>query len=207
MGSSSSSSSSSSSGISRNPTALLYLPIDIWEIVLKYINSKSCLKTTSLVSRSMYRLVQAKLYSSLVLWKTSELHHVKHLPVQNMQINDYYNGGIKNKHLLVISSIRSIRKLNIQLNKAITSTGLQKLLSLSKLTELNVESCDLDDASLTVICKITSLNSLNISWNHRISSSSLLKLSNLTHLSCLYMCACSAITPTCSEVTPSVIHR
>ena len=195
----------------RSMTSYYHFPPEIWEHIVSFVNSKACLKSLSLVSKTLYYIVCKKMWASADLKNPEALITLRHLPIADLNLEDC---GLRNKHLSVVSKMTEIKNLNIISNRNLTTTGLRKLASLRKLqkldlagiknvtddvirclastalTELQLYSCAITDDCLEAICSITSLQVLNLCSNHKLTASALCKLSSLKKLKSLNLQEC-----------------
>lgn len=173
------------------PIPLPHFPPEIWEKILLHIDSRKCLTNMSLVSKSMYSLVELKLYAYVHLKDLEILQHIRHLSIQHLNVS--CNSHCRAKHAMLISSMPELKKLNLAANR-ITPNGFPKMKHLPKLTDLNISRCNVEDGSLIEISQIETLQVLNVSSNYAVTSSGLNRISNLRQLQCLYLRNCRAVT-------------
>jgi len=89
----------------------------------------------------------------------------------------------------MLSTMSSLRELNISDNYDITCAGLPDLAKLTNLTHLNIAKCRLGITFAEVSC-ISSLEKLDIGGNYPLISPGLSEISNLKNLRCLHMSRC-----------------
>jgi len=65
---------------------LPYLPLEVWEVILTFIDSKHYLKMMSLTSKSMYNLVHNKLWMSVTLREPDLLKHIVQFPIITLNL-------------------------------------------------------------------------------------------------------------------------
>ena len=63
-----------------------YLPLDVLEIIVNFIQNKEYLKRMSLVCKVLYKIVSKRLWSLVSLKNASALQYIKHLSIQDKQL-------------------------------------------------------------------------------------------------------------------------
>ena len=141
----------------------------------------------------MIYIVLPSLWGSVRV-KAENVKHVKHLPIRNLDVSLRNHTDIGNEVtddiLYYLSSMINLSKLNLQHNRSITSLGLQHLTRLTRLIDLNVGSCDLNDCCVEQLAMLTNLTKLNISFSVNVTRSGIQQLGMLTQLTELNISCC-----------------
>lgn len=81
-----------------------------------------------------------------------------------------------------IKGLEFISALNLSENRKVTDKGLEILLPLDQLTDLNLSSCDISDKGFTFITKLKKLQRLNVSYCNRVTDAGVKLVKNLPDL-------------------------
>jgi len=178
------------------------LPPEIWDHVIRYIDTVQDVKNLTLVSRHISTIAKCHLWESPCLKEeitSADLSTLSHLPIKDLILNVEFNKCSIHFWYQALYQILTLRSLKALIGSNISLTEL-RMLALLPITELDLRYAhSIDNDWMDVIaCMFNDLKTLRVGefaqFNQNITDTVLIKLSLLRNLRTLHLVGCVSLT-------------